>query len=184
MKNIFISIIALTLISACKKESNPFLISKSSIGLLTDSTQIKDIEDIYANDSLVRHLGKDEYTGSKKDIEVFDKFGNLLLILSPKQVLDSTSTIATIKVIDPRFKTEKGLNPESTFADIKNNYTISGIQNTLSNVIISVDDINGFFTIDKKELPSELRFDMNKKIEAINIPDAAKIRYFMIGWYL
>ena len=76
----------------------------------------------------------------------------------------------------------KGLNPESTFADIKNNYTISGIQNTLSNVVISVDDINGFFTIDKKELPSELRLDMNKKIDALNIPDTAKIKYFMIGW--
>ncbi|MDB9961344.1 hypothetical protein OAD62_04535 [Oceanihabitans sp.] len=182
MKNIYISIIVLTLFGACKKESNPFLISKSNIGLLTDSTQVKDIQAIYMNDSVVKHLGRDEYTGSKNDIEVYDKFGNMLLILSPKQALDSTSTISTIKVVDPRFKTKKGLNTESTFGDIKNNYTISSIQNTLRNVVVFVNEINGFFTIDKKELPSELRLDMNKKIDALNIPDTAKIKYFMIGW--
>ena len=49
-------------------------------------------------------------------------------------------------------------------------------------MVVFVDEINGFFTIDKKELPSELRLDMNKNIEALNIPDTAKIKYFMIGW--
>jgi len=183
MKKIFLifCLLAIAFIS-CKKEINPYLISKSSIGLLSDSTQVKDIEAIYANDSVVKRFGGDEFTGRINDIEIYDKTGNPLLILTPKQALDSTSTISTIKVIDYRFKTEKGLNPNSTFSDIKNNYTISSIQNTIRNVVVFVNDINGFFTIDKKELPAELRFDMNKKIEAINIPDNAKIKYFMIGW--
>jgi hypothetical protein len=182
MKNICFSIIVLTLLSACKKEANPFLISKQSIGLLTDSTQVKDIEAIYNNDSIVKRYNGNEFTGGINDIEVYDEYGNTLLILSPKQGLDSTSTISTIKVVDLRFKTKKGLNPGSTFGDIRKNYAISSIQNTLRNVVVFVNDINGFFTIDKKELPAELRFDMNKQIEAINIPDSAKLKYFMIGW--
>ena len=48
--------------------------------------------------------------------------------------------------------------------------------------MVFVNENNTFFTIDKKELPSELRFDMSKKIEVTNIPDSAKIKYFMVGW--
>jgi len=182
MKNICIAIIALVILNSCKKEINPHLISKNNIGFLTDSTQVKDMESIFINDSVVKRIGGDEFTGSINDIEIYDKTGKQLLILTPKEALDSTATITTIKVVDPRFKTDKGLNTNSTFADIKNNYTISSIQNTLRNVVVFVNDINGFFSIDKKELPAELRFDINKKIEAIHIPDAAKIKHFMIGW--
>ena len=182
MRNIFIALITLVVLNSCQKKVNPFLISKNNIGLLTDSTQVKDIEVVFANDSVVKRIGGDEFTGSINDIEIYDKTGKQLLILSPNQALDSTATISTIKIVDQRFKTNKGLNTLSTFADIKNNYTISSIKNTLRNVVVFVNDINGFFTIDKMELPAELRIDMNKKIETINIPDTAKIRHFMIGW--
>lgn len=183
MKNIIFTLCILSIVfTSCKKEVNPFLISKNNIGLLTDSTQVKDIEAIYANDSVVKRIDGDEFTGSINDIKIYDKTGKQLLILSPNQALDSTATITTIKVVDPRYKTAKGLNTTSTFGDIKNHYTISSIQNTLRNVVVFVNDINGFFTIDKMELPSELRMDVNKKIEAIQIPDTAKIKHFMIGW--
>ena len=48
---------------------------------------------------------------------------------------------------------------------------------------MSVDEINAYFTIDKNELPEDLRYDMNKKIEAISIPPTAKIKDFFIQWY-
>lgn len=182
MKKSLFVITLLVSLSSCKKEINPYLIAKNSIGLLTDSTQVKDLESIFMNDSVVKRIGGDEFTGNINDIEIYDKTGKQLLILTPKEALDSTTTINTIKVVDQRFKTSKGLNTNSTFADIKNNYTISSIQNTIRNVVVFVNDINGFFTIDKTELPAELRFDMDKKIEAIHIPDDAKIKYFMIGW--
>lgn len=182
MKNLFILALLVTTLISCKKEVNPFSISKQSIGLLTDSTQVKDLETIYVNDSIVKRIGGDEFLGATNDIEIYDKKGNPLLILTPKQSLDSTATIGTIKVLDSRYKTDKGLSPASDFATIKNNYKISSIQNTINNVVVFVNELNGFFTIDKKELPAELRLDMNKKIEAIHIPDTAKIKYFMLGW--
>ncbi|TYA59674.1 hypothetical protein [Formosa maritima] len=183
MKKSLFSLAILTLLFiSCNKEQDPFQISKQHIGLLTDSTQVKDLKAVFDNDSVVVRLHDNEFTFNRTDIDIFDKTGKLLLTLTPKTVKDSTSTIETVKVLDSRFKTDKGLNTKSTFRDINNNYKISSIQNTLKNVVVFINDINAFITIDKKELPAELQFDMNAKIEAIQIPEKAKIKYFMIGW--
>jgi len=181
-KSIFSLAIITLLFIGCKKEQDPFQISKQSIGLLTDSTQVKDLKAVFSNDSVVERLLDNEFTFNRTDIDIFDKAGNKLLTLTPRVVQDSTSTIETIKVLDSRFKTAKGLTSSSTFGDIKNNYKISSIQNTLKNVVVFVNEINAFITIDKEELPAELQFDMNAKIEAIQIPEKAKIKYLMIGW--
>jgi hypothetical protein len=42
--------------------------------------------------------------------------------------------------------------------------------------------MNVYVTIDKKELPAELRYDTQARIQASQIPDDAKIKYFMIDW--
>lgn len=183
MKKIIFSLILVSIITtSCKTEIDPFTISKQNVGLLTDSTQVKDIETIYSNDSVVKKIAGDEFLGNVNDIEIFEKGGKHLLSLSPKQALDSTSTIGTVKIIDSRYKTIKGLNTLSTFGEIKEHYKISSIENTLRNIVVFVNENNTYFTIDKQELPSNLRFDMSKTIEAIQIPDSAKIKFFMIGW--
>ena len=116
------------------------------------------------------------------EIEIYDKSGKKMLLLEPVQAFDSTSTVGFVQVIDPRFKTAKGLGPESTFKDIVENYNISRIENTLSAAVIFIDDINVYVTIDKKQLPAELRYDTQARIQASQIPDNAKIKYFMIDW--
>lgn len=181
-KTILLLIIIISIFTSCEKEINPFLISKQNIGHLTDSTQVKDLESVFINDSIVKYVSGDEFTGNVNDLEIYEKGGKLLLVLSPSQALDSTSTIKTVKVVDPRFVTVKGLSPNSTFKDINTNYKISNIQNSLRNIIISVNEINAYFTIDKNELPANMRFDMNLKIEAIQIPEEAKIKNFYLYW--
>jgi hypothetical protein len=49
-------------------------------------------------------------------------------------------------------------------------------------VVVSVNEINASFTIDKTELPGGLRFDMDATIDAIQIPEKAKIKFFMLHW--
>jgi hypothetical protein len=181
-KTIFTLLTISILMTSCNKEVDPFSISKHNIGLLTDSTQVKDLEVIYAKDSIVKKIAGDEFLGNVNDIMIFEKGGKKLLELSPNEALDSTATIGNIKIIDPRYKTDKGISTLSTFGDIKASYKISSIQNTLRNVVILVNENNTFYSISKEELPAELRFDMTKKIEAVNIPDTAKIKYFMVGW--
>ncbi|WP_034061807.1 hypothetical protein [Lacinutrix jangbogonensis] len=181
-KTIFTLLTVSLLLTSCDQEVNPFSISKQNIGLLTDSTQVKDLEAIYAKDSIVKKIAGDEFLGNINDILIFEKGGKKLLELSPKEALDSTATIGSVRIYDSRYKTKTGITTISTFGDIKAQHKISNIENTLRNIVVFVNENNTFFTIDKEELPGELRFDMSKKIEAANIPDTAKIKYFMVGW--
>ena len=73
-----------------------------------------------------------------------------------------------------------GLN--STFKDIKDNYSIRKVITSMNNVVILLKDSDMYFTIDKKELPSSLQYGSSRNIEAVQIPDKAKIKYLMIGW--
>lgn len=183
MKSFLALVITASLFVSCKQAQNPFEISKQHIGLLTDSTQVKDLKMVFANDSIKSLNTSNSFTGNNSDIEIYDTTGKQLLVLTPRQISDSTSTIKSVKVVDSRFQTLKGLNTNSTFKDIKNNYKISSIQNTLRNVIVSVNEINAYFTIEKTELPAELRFDMTLDIDALQIPEEAKIKNFFVQWF-
>tara|TARA_R110002049_G_scaffold122465_3_gene277310 strand:- start:9052 stop:9615 length:564 start_codon:yes stop_codon:yes gene_type:complete len=179
----FLGLVALTLVFiSCKKEQSPFEIGKQHIGFLTDSTQVKDLETIFGNDSIVKFISGDEFIGSKNNINIFEKGGKKLPVLTPKQALDSTSVIESVQIIDPRYKTAKNISAVSTFKDVSNAYKVSKINNLINSVLITVNELNGSFAMDKKELPANLRFDMNLNIEAMHIPDNAKFKYFFINW--
>jgi hypothetical protein len=178
-----LSIIVLSLLFfSCKAEQDPFLINSQNIGLLTDSTKVKDLELAFPNDSIVKILKEDGFSSNKSDIEIFDKAGNHLLRLSPSILSDSTSIIGSVQILDSRYRTKKNVSTLSTFKDINDNYKISRINNLINSVVIFTDDINASFTIDKKELPAGLRLDTSLKIEKVQIPDKAKIKYFFIYW--
>jgi len=183
MHKSFLGLVALALIFvSCNKEQNPFEIGKHYIGFLTDSTQVKDLKTIYSNDSIVKFISGDEFIGSRNNINVFEKGGKKLLVLTPKQALDSTSVIESIQIIDPRYKTAKNISTLSTFKELSSVYRISKINNLINSVLIQVNELDASFAIDKKELPANLRFNMDLKIEDTHIPDNAKFKYFFINW--
>jgi hypothetical protein len=39
-----------------------------------------------------------------------------------------------------------------------------------------------YFTIGREELPASLRYNTEAEIEAVQIPDQARIKYLMAGW--
>jgi hypothetical protein len=186
MKNILVvSTICALLFASCAKDNtpDPFLVKKNQIGLLTDSTQVKDLDVIFASDSVVRYVAGDEFTGSVNSIEVFEKGGKKLLDLSPKEALDSTSVISSITILDSRYKTVKEISVLSTFKAINEAYNISKIDKLIDNsLVISVNEINAKFLIDKNDLPTALRFTTERTVDAIQIPGTTKIKYFMLHW--
>ena len=181
-KSLSILLILSGIFVSCEKEEDPFLIRSDRVGMLTKDVKIKDLESVFTGDSIVKQVSDSELYRKNNEIEIFDKSGKKMLLLEPVQAFDSTSTVGFIQVLDPRFKTAKGLGPESTFKDIVKNYNISRIENTLSAAVIFIDDLNIYVTIDKKQLPVELRYDTQTRIQASQIPDDAKIKYFMIDW--
>ena len=94
---------------------------------------------------------------------------------------DSVPTIENVRIMDPRYVSEKGIGLKSTFKDIQSKYDIKKIVTTLKSIVIFPKGSNLYFTIDKEELPENLRFSTSD-IEAVQIPDDAKIKYLMVGW--
>ena len=171
------------LIFSCNTDKNPdpFKIQNQNIGLLNDSTQVKDLKHIFEMDSIANFQGIESLSNTINTIEIFDKNAKPLLVLTPRVAKDSTSTIGSVRIIDPRYTTEQGISSTSTFKDIKKAYEIKKITNLINSVLISVKKSNVTFTIDKKELPASARF-VDMEIDPIQIPDAAKIKYFIVHW--
>ncbi len=181
-KILFIGAVSALLFVQCGKDSDPFLIKNGAIGNLNKEIKIKQIDSIFAADSIVKINSSPNALETQGEVEVFEKGGKRLLLLSPNDEGDPNSTITNIQVFDARYKTEKGLNSGSTFKDVKANYTIDNIETTINAVVIFLKDTDVYLTIDKKSLPEELRYNMDLEVEASQIPDDAPFKYFMIGW--
>lgn len=167
---------------SCGKDSDPFLIDTTRVGSLTKEIKINQLDSVFSEDSIVRKNAGTDFFNSTSEIEIFDKEGKPLLIIEPIQQFDSTSTVGYIQIMDPRFQTAKGLNSASTFGEVVENYQISRIENTLNSAVIFIDELNLYLTIDKKDLPTSLRYDTDTRITASQIPDNAKIKYLMVSW--
>lgn len=178
---LIIGIVSLAFVQ-CGKDSDPFLIKNGSIGNLNKDLKIKQIDSIFAEDSIVKINSSPNALETQGEVEIYEKGGKQLLLLSPDDENDPNSTIKNIQVFDSRYKTEKGLTTASTWKDVKANYTIDNIQTTINAVVIFLKDTDVYLTIDKKSLPEELRYNMDLKVEASQIPDTATFKYFMIGW--
>ncbi len=178
---ILVALIALLFVQ-CKEEKDPFLIADNAVGNLTIGMKIKQVDSIFAMDSIVRLNPRQNETSTIGEVEIYEKGGKKLMLITPRGYNDPEALISSFQFFDNRYKTDKGLNLGSTFKDIKDNYKIANIETTISTVVIFLEDSDIFINIDKKELPEKLRYNPNFIIEAVNIPDEAKIKYFMLSW--
>ncbi|MGI9550628.1 MAG: hypothetical protein ACR2MT_05470, partial [Aurantibacter sp.] len=174
-------LMAVVLSTNCKKEKDTtFLIAQDSIGKLNRSSLARDIEIIFDKDSIVKDTVALKFGNGAQKIKIYEKGGKHLLTLTP--TADSIPSIENIRIEDARYKTEKGIGLLSTFKDIKDKYTIRKVITSTNNVVVFVRESDAYFTIDKQELPSSLRYASSVNIEAVQIPDKAKLKYFMVGW--
>jgi len=181
-KTLFIAALAGLLFVQCGKDKDPFAITNGAIGHLTKEIKMKQLDSIFAQDSIVKLNPIADAIGTQGEVEVYEKGGKKLLLISPDDERDPESPITYIQIFDERFTTEKGLNKNSTFKDIKANYEIAGIENAINSVVVFLKNSDVYITIDKKELPEDIRYNYSAKVEATQIPETAKFKYFMVGW--
>ncbi|WP_339702825.1 hypothetical protein [uncultured Marixanthomonas sp.] len=181
-KTLLLSLLTTILFVSCDSNKDPFTIGEGSIGSLDKNIQMKQVDSIFAEDSIVKLNPIKNALGTQGEVEIYDKEGNKLLLLSPEDENDPNATVTNVQVFDARYKTDKGLTSGSTFKDVKANYTVSNIETTINSVVVFLKDSEIYLTIDKQQLPENLRYNPNAKIEASQIPDVAKFKYFMIGW--
>ena len=178
MKRLSLLAILGFLFTACN--NNSLLIDSSSVGPLKQSTFIYELPELFAGDSLAARRNQgDSLVG---EVEIYDAKGNMRMIVFPKDERDPKSTLSYLRIIDPKFTSKDGLGPSSTFGQFKNTHQVAGIDNAINAVVISFEDTPWYITIDKKELPENIRYDYASKIEVAQIPEEAKIKYFFYSW--
>ncbi|TRO65618.1 hypothetical protein [Christiangramia sabulilitoris] len=174
--------LCVSITSCTSDEENPYLITSKQVGPLKKEIKINQLDSIFKNDSIVRQTSGPQDFRTTDEIKIYTRDGEALMSLEPLQEFDSTSTVGYIRILDARYETKDGLTVNSTFKDIVENYNISRIENTINSAVVFIDEINAYITIDKNQLPTNLRYDTDSKIMASQIPDNAKIKYFMIYW--
>jgi len=182
MKKISIAMvvfIALAVMQCVPEKDSTFVISENQIGKLLKTATVSELEAIFVSDSIVKDTASVTLAVFPKKIEIFEKGGAHLLSLTPNT--DSVPGIENIRIVDKRYTTDKGIGIASSFKDIKDNYSIKKVSSSLNNVVVFLKESDLYITIDKKELPADLRY-VNTPIDAVQIPDEAKIKYLMIGW--
>jgi hypothetical protein len=182
LKPILAILLAALFINACATDKNEFLITNGAIGPLKKDSPIKAVDSLFANDSIVKLSPLSNALGTQGQVEIYDREGNKLLLISPDDEKDPNSLISDVLVFDTRYATKAGFNPGSTFKDLKAQYEIKAVENAINAVIVFLKDSDIWVTIDKKQLPEEIRYNFNAKVEATQIPDEATFKYFMIGW--
>jgi hypothetical protein len=173
-----LTVLGTLLILSCEKNTT-FLITENSVGPLEKSSPVSELETLFVGDSIVRDTALAQLGSSNKKIEVFEKGGQHLLTLTPNT--DSIPTISNVRIMDARYLSDKGIGLQSTFGEIQKKYPIKKIVTTLNSIVIFPKQSNLYFTLGKEELPSDLRFTTTD-IEAVQIPNEAKIKYLMLGW--
>ena len=166
------------ILNACS--DNSLLISDETVGPLSQTTSLHELQILFQTDSLAaRRTTGDSLIG---EVEIYDPQGNVRMIVFPQDETDPKSSLSYLRLIDPKFTTKDGLGTSSTFGAFKNRHEVSGIDNAINAVVVSFKDSPWYITIDKMELPENIRYDYASKIELAQIPDEAIIKYFFYTW--
>lgn len=180
IQKIIIPLVLFILVVSCKQD-NRFAVTKDRVGPISQTTTVRELATLFANDSLVNYEAATQIKENPSGITVYEKGRKKLMRLLPKEG-NPESTIKNFKLFDDRYKTEKGIGLNSTFKDINGAYTIKRIENLIDVIVIFVDESEAYFTIDKKHLASDLMFNTRTTIEKTQIPDDTPLKYFMIEW--
>lgn len=183
-KTLFLGATVALMFVQCGKDQDkdPFKISDGRIGNITENTKIKQLDSIFSMDSIVKTSGSPNQIETQGEVEVYEKGGQRLLLLSPEDELSPNSTITDILVYDPRYKTDNGLSVSSTYKDFRETYTVSRVDRLLNGVLVFFSDSDIYLTIDAKYLTGEVRNDRDAKLESHHIIDSAPIKYLRINW--
>lgn len=180
-----IIILTTVLLISCGNNGK-FKIAKGKVGAITTKTTIQELDKIFENDSIVKNLSEgalgDNYFQNDDEYLIFEKGGKHLLTIIPKEQLDSSSTFKSIQIFDGRYKTEKGLSLNSSFADVNLNNNINKVETSFSSATLFIDDLNATIAIDKEQLGLKVFSSSTQKVSLEQIPDLAKMKSFVI-WF-
>ena len=129
-------------------------ITNNTFGVLTSENSIKDLLSKVPLAQIEQKKEQGEHTDDiYENYTVYSREHQPLFSVSPKGVGNKDERINRILVLNPLFRTEKGVNTLSTFGQIRKAYNLTRIEPDKENIVVIVDAIHGNFSISKKKLP-------------------------------
>jgi hypothetical protein len=181
MKKINLILVALFFIGACANKEKTYLINKKQVGKITTETKVKDLNKIFAKDSIVKNTEGESAFESYDEYTVFDKkTKEPLLLIIPNKTKDENALIKQVEILSPKYNTYKGINLQSSFGQIKKAHKIGNVETSLNYIVLYLDDLNAIIDIRKSELPLQLQNNPGLKIDQTMIPDKAKVKHFIV----
>ena len=119
---------------------------------MNSKTAMHEIKNLFAKDSVVKILseGMLGYRGAYSQEDdvylVYAKGGKHLLTITPREPLDSMSTIRNVAVHDGIYTTKNGIGLNSVFSEINLMSRIPKVEATFTKAILFLDDLNATMT--------------------------------------
>ncbi|MCG8220938.1 copper resistance protein NlpE N-terminal domain-containing protein [Tenacibaculum finnmarkense genomovar finnmarkense] len=158
-------------------------VTASSIGGFNKQNTIMEVLQILPNVQIQKKIGKGEFAEDVyDDYEIYNHNNQLLFSLTPKNTGDVHQKINRVLINSPFFKTEKGINTNSTYGDIKNAYTVNKIEPTREHIFLIVDELNASFSISKNKLKKDWWNDKTKTVNENKILLNTQIDNIVLWW--
>lgn len=184
-KSISILALSITMLSCSNKDE--FTVEKNRVGVITSETKVMEIESLFENDSVVKRLSEGilgyqgRYAQEDDFYLIYSKEGKHLLTLTPKEPLDSLSTMRTVDIHDPIYVTKQGaVGLNSKFEEINLAMNVSKIESTFTKVVLYLDQMNATMTLDKLDLG--INTIQTNDVQLEQIPNLVKPKTFVV-WF-
>lgn len=175
-------VLTVAFLTSCSGIDKKFKIEEEQVGLLSKNMNMRELDSIYAKDSLVKTTleGEFRYASDERFI-VYEKGKKAkeLLELTPSAIKQGQDQyITSIEIKDERFKTKEGITKGSTFGEIKKVYKKFDIQESLYSVNVTPQGSNIYFVYKKSDLMASPTGILSEK----DIPDGAKMDRMLVNW--
>lgn len=166
-----------------EKGQADFSITDSSVWIFRRGMTIGEAIQLLPGNQVRKVEGYGEFAEDVyEDYKVFDDKGNHLLTLSPKSNGDLQSEIERLLILDERFKTSKGINKTSTYAELSTAYKVDDYMTDIEVITLSIESLGAWFSINKAQLEEGWWNNADGKIDPSKIPMAATFDNFVIWW--
>ena len=181
----FYSILVLFFIISCNtsKKDSKFLITKHQMGVLTDSTAVWQLNQLFPNDSIVVRLEEGAFVEAPDDsYYCYSKTGKLNFVAIVKIQGDSTSFFRKITVFNEKYTTEQGLNAKSYYIDILKSKLKTNCDILPDRTVnLSLDSLRMVYQFNSKTI-GEKWIDADKDCSDLQLNDSIQATTFYLNW--
>jgi|TARA_B100000315_G_C14329188_1_gene474462 hypothetical protein len=160
-----------------------FLISHQSVSFVEKGMTIGEVLHLLPSRQVQKIVSHGEFEDDLyDDYLIFDSEMNHVFTLTPHVRNNLESEINRVLIEDQRFRTASDIGLGSTFEEIMAQYPNVKASPDMEVIVLHVDELNSWHSIDKKHLLDGWWDDYRREIKMDKIPPTAKTETFVLWW--